>query len=141
MSKIDEQVANDLLTIAHRGGVVNEMYYENSIEGLEEAIRRGYSHVEVDVRITRDSQLVCFHERNLSEITGIDKNIDELALAELRKIAASLNAQIFPTFDEYCARCAGRIKLMVDLKGAHRSAAQYLSLSNRKNDDEIRINE
>jgi glycerophosphoryl diester phosphodiesterase len=41
------------MKIAHRGGFVTETLPENSFSALEEAIRRGYSHVEIDARITR----------------------------------------------------------------------------------------
>ena len=41
-----------VLKIAHRGGVVDEQRSENSIKALNEAIQRGYTHVEIDARIT-----------------------------------------------------------------------------------------
>ena len=77
--------SDSLIIVAHRGGVVNDTLLENSIEGLEEAIRRGYTHLEVDLRTTKDGHVVCFHERNLSEITGINRNIDDLTLEELKE--------------------------------------------------------
>ncbi len=103
--------------IAHRGGVVNDTLSENSIKGLEEAIRRGYTHVEVDARVTLDGHVVCFHDENLLRETGIDKKISELPLSELKQIRLIKSQETIPTFDEFCARCAGRIGIMVDPKG------------------------
>ena len=60
------------ILIAHRGGVVDEERSQNSFKALEEAIRRGYSHVEIDARITADGHVVCFHNDELMEEAGIN---------------------------------------------------------------------
>ena len=75
----------NLLLIAHLGGVVDENIAENSIEGLEEAIARGYTHLEVDARISKDGHVICFHDASLKRETGVDKNISDLTLAEIKK--------------------------------------------------------
>jgi hypothetical protein len=38
----------NFILVAHRGGVVDEERSENSLKALDEAVRRGYTHVEVD---------------------------------------------------------------------------------------------
>ncbi len=108
---------DNLLLIAHLGGVVDENIAENSIEGLEEAIARGYTHLEVDARITKDGHVICFHDENLKGETGVDKMISDLTLEEIKKIKLLRNGGEIPTFEEYAALCAGRIDLMVDIKG------------------------
>jgi len=101
--------------VAHRGGVVDALRGENSLAALDEAVRRGYSHVEVDLRSTRDGVLVCLHDRSLQRTTGAAINIDEVTLAELH---ARVDPAIVPTLDAYCVRAAGRIALMPDVKGS-----------------------
>ncbi|MBP8131200.1 MAG: glycerophosphodiester phosphodiesterase family protein [Candidatus Hydrogenedentes bacterium] len=101
------------LLVAHRGGVVTETTPENSFAALEEAIRRGYTHVEVDVQCTADGYPVCLHDRSLKRAAGVDGLIDKLTLAEVRDRAPE---ERVPGFDAYCQRCAGRIGLMVDIK-------------------------
>jgi len=106
--------------------VVDENISENSVEGLEEAIARGYTHVEVDARITSDGHVVCFHDKNLKRETGVDKNLSDLTLAEVKKLKLLRNQETIPTFEEICALCAGRINLMVDIKGVDdRRLEQY----------------
>lgn len=105
------------IVIAHRGGVVDTNHSENSLSGLEEAIRRGYTHVEVDARCTADGFVVCFHNDSLAEEAGVVGRVSQLPLAKLRRIILIRSQQPIPTFDEFSARCAGRINLMVDLKG------------------------
>jgi len=107
----------DFILVAHRGGVVDKNLSENSLKALDEAVRRGYTHVEVDARCTKDGHVVCFHNNNMKSEAGVDVNISDLALSEVKKIILTRSRENIPTFDEYCARCRGRINLMVDIKG------------------------
>jgi glycerophosphoryl diester phosphodiesterase len=107
----------DLIVIAHRGGVVDGNRPENSLAALQEAIRRGYTHVEIDVRSTLDGAVVCFHDGNLKRETGFDKRLSELNLEELKKYRLKKTGEPIPTLDEFCARCAGKIEVMIDIKG------------------------
>jgi len=102
----------DLLLFAHRG-VVTESIPDNSLAALEEAIRRGYTHVEVDLRATKDGHAVCIHDDSLRLVAGVHKRVSELTLAELR---ARVPVEIVPDFATFCARAAGRIGLMPDIK-------------------------
>ena len=113
----NQMLSKDFILVAHRGGVVDEERSENSIKGLEEAIQRGYTHIEIDARVTKDGHVVCFHDENLKRETGIDKNISDLTLEELKQIKLLKSQEQIPTFEEYCVRCEGRIDVMVDTKG------------------------
>jgi glycerophosphoryl diester phosphodiesterase len=118
--------ASELMVIAHRGGVVDAERSENSILALEEAIIRGYTHVEVDARMTADGHVVCFHNDSLIEEAGVDGEISELSLREITQIVLPRSKEKIPTFDDYCRRCSGRIGVMVDLKGCpERYVTQY----------------
>ncbi len=101
-----------LILIAHRG-VVTDTVTENSLESLEGAIRRGYTHVEVDIRLTKDGHAVCLHDSSLRRTTGVDKRIHEVTLRELR---ALVPVNTVPSFETYCDTAAGRIDLMPDIK-------------------------
>ena len=101
------------ILIAHRG-VVTDTIPENSLPALEESIRRGYTHMEVDIRGTRDGHAVCSHDDSLRRVAGISKLISELTLAELR---ALVPMDLVPDFATFCARSEGRIGVMPDLKG------------------------
>ncbi len=111
--------AKDFILVAHRGGVVDAERSENSIKALDEAVRRGYTHVEVDARCTQDGHAVCFHLNNMKSETGLDVNIEDLTLEEVQKIVLHKSNETIPTFDEFCRRCQGRIQVMVDVKGVN----------------------
>ncbi len=112
-----DKLDKDFILVAHRGGVVDENTSENSIKGLEEAIKRGYTHIEIDARVSKDGHVICFHDENLKRETGIDKNISDLTLEEIKKIKLLRSEEQIPTFHEYCQKCQGRINVMVDTKG------------------------
>lgn len=109
----EPQPKPEFLLVAHRG-VVTDSLTENSLGALEEAIRRGYTHVEVDVVCTDDGQAVCLHDRSLERTTGVARNVDEVTLAELRDLVSE---ELVPSFETFCQRCEGRMDLMLDLKG------------------------
>lgn len=101
-----------LKIIAHRGVVAGTLT-ENSLPSLEETIRRGYTHIEVDVRCTKDGQPVCLHDMSLLRTAHVRKNVHDLTLPELRALVPE---EVVPTFEAFCARCEGRINLMPDVK-------------------------
>ncbi len=104
------------MVIAHRG-VVTETITENSLQSLDAAIERGYTHIEVDLRPTKDGHAVCLHDRSLKRTTGIEKNLDDVTLAELRELVSKDKV---PSFAEFCDHAAGRIQLMADIKDSPR---------------------
>jgi len=101
-----------LLLIAHRG-IVTDTITENSLAALEECIRRGYTHIEVDIRVTKDGHAVCLHDSSLTRTTGIDKRIHEVTLRELREL---VDVNTVPSLRTFCEYAAGRIELMPDIK-------------------------
>ena len=57
------------LIIAHRGDVSKAP--ENTIPAFLSAHGRGADGIELDVRLTRDGQLVVYHDRSLRRIGGV----------------------------------------------------------------------
>ncbi|MDP6040602.1 MAG: glycerophosphodiester phosphodiesterase family protein [Candidatus Latescibacteria bacterium] len=105
------------MIIAHRGGVVDAERSENSFKALREAILRGYTHVEIDARITADGHVICFHNDDLMEEADIEGKISEMPRDEVTEIVLTRSGEKIPTFEDYCAHCAGHIDVMIDLKG------------------------
>ncbi|MCB0833397.1 MAG: hypothetical protein KDC45_08040 [Bacteroidetes bacterium] len=57
-----------LLIIAHRG-VTYSGFPENSLPAFQAVLDEGYDGVEMDVRLTRDKELVVFHDIRLERLT------------------------------------------------------------------------
>jgi len=63
--------------IAHRGLYKNKEIPENSLLAFEKAIEKNYS-IELDINITKDNQIVVFHDEDLKRVCNIDKKIEEI---------------------------------------------------------------
>ncbi|HEU0120566.1 MAG TPA: glycerophosphodiester phosphodiesterase family protein [Bryobacteraceae bacterium] len=102
--------------IAHRGGVVGSEHAENSPASVEAAIRRGYGMIEVDIRRTKDGHAIVQHDESFQRFFGTGAKAGELTWREVQKLRATPGGTRPMDFDELCARCAGRIRLMLDIK-------------------------
>lgn len=104
---------DDLLVVAHRGVVTDEIP-ENSLASLEETIRRGYTHIETDLRMTKDGVIVILHDGSLKRTAGVSKRISDVTVEELHELVSS---ELVPTLEMFCKAAANRIELMPDIKG------------------------
>ncbi len=55
--------------VAHRGQT--EQYPENTLVGLEAALKSGACYVEFDVQSTADNKFVVIHDVELERTTGV----------------------------------------------------------------------
>ncbi len=110
-----------ILTVAHRGA--SAVAPENTLAAFREAVRVGADLIELDIRLSRDNEVVVFHDRDLSRTSDGTGPVDEKTLAELKKIDAGgyfsgqFSGERIPTLDE-TIRCIlpGRIGLCIELK-------------------------
>ncbi len=102
--------------IAHRGGVVEGAFIENSPASVEEAIRRGYWMIEVDVRLSRDGRMVMQHDENFLRYYKEPALVAELPWDRIVRLRADPGGSRPLQFHELAALACGRIRLMMDLK-------------------------
>jgi glycerophosphoryl diester phosphodiesterase len=102
--------------IAHRGGVVDAQHAEDTLASLQEAIRQGYWMVEVDVRRSKDGELVVQHDENFKRIYGVNKKVGDLDWNEILQLRSRIDGQPPCTFAQYAAKCRGKIRVMIDSK-------------------------
>ncbi len=70
---------------AHRG--CSMQYPENSIEAFRRAADTpGVVGIELDVQLTRDGEVVVFHDENVSRLTNVNKEIAGYTLKELKEL-------------------------------------------------------
>ncbi len=106
--------------IAHRGGA--GIAPENTLAAIRQAIRLKADYVEVDVRTTKDGELVIMHDSAVDRTTNGTGNVRDLTLAEIRALkvknafGASFKDQSVPTFDEVLALCRGKVNVYLDHK-------------------------
>ncbi len=102
--------------VAHRGGIVEDLFDEFDPRSIEAAIDSGYWMLEIDVQPTADKQVIVHHDRTLQRIYGDHKTASEMTLAELKKLKAKNGGYAPMTFAEVAAMCRGKVHFMVDIK-------------------------
>ncbi len=70
--------------IAHRGA--GHEFDENTVAACRQSFERGLRGFEVDIRLTRDDQLVLMHDADTSRTTDGVGRIEDLTLAEIQKL-------------------------------------------------------
>lgn len=91
--------------------------YENSIEGLINALDYGVKQVEFDIRVTRCGTPIIYHDESAKSHSGQDVHIADLLYSEFKSIGGAFS--IMPTADalfKAAARHANKAKLLIDIK-------------------------
>jgi len=101
------------LRIGHRGAAALEP--ENTLRGIETALRFGVDMVEVDVRPCADGTLVIAHDDHFKRVTGRRGRVSATALAELKALDVGKGERI-PTLEEVLALLRGRALVNLDQK-------------------------
>ncbi|MFQ5994968.1 MAG: glycerophosphodiester phosphodiesterase family protein [Acidiferrobacterales bacterium] len=73
--------------VAHRG--YPEHYPENTLVGIEAAIRAGARLIEVDVQLSADEVPVLFHDRSLTRVCGVKGTVHHMRFDQLRALHPS----------------------------------------------------
>ena len=90
--------------IAHRGS--SAYAPENTLAAFELAMRQGADVIELDAKLSADGQVVVIHDQTVDRTTPNTGRVNELTLAELRKMDAGSHFDIafkgesIPTLDE-----------------------------------------
>jgi glycerophosphoryl diester phosphodiesterase len=115
---------HDFLFIGHRGYAAK--YPENTLAGFRAAAEAGLEMVELDVRLSRDRQLVVIHDADLVRMSGISRRVDELTWAELQSVDAgawfdpAYSGERIPTLAQVFAELPTRMRINVEIKpGTH----------------------
>lgn len=84
------------LLVAHRGIIAR--YPENSLEGLEVAMRARTPYIEFDIQCTADRQLVLYHDVSMRRTSGVEGDIFDYRFEELRNFSAGEAARFGDRF-------------------------------------------
>ncbi len=109
------------LVVAHRGA--SAYAPENTLAAFDLAARMGVTHIELDVRETRDGQVVVLHDATLERTTNGRGPVADRTLAEVQRLDAgawfgpAFAGERIPTLDAVLARYRGRLHVQVEIKG------------------------
>ena len=106
---------------AHRGlHSEDKSVPENSLEAFRLAGRAGYG-AELDVHLTKDGQVVVFHDYTLDRMCGVPGRVEEKSYDELKLLTLCGTNQRIPLLTEALEVYGGRGPLIVELKTGSRS--------------------
>lgn len=102
--------------IAHRGYHDKQKKIpENSLKAFQRAIDYGYI-IELDVHLLKDKEIIVFHDDNLKRMTGIDKEVKNCTLQEIRKYSLMGTKNTIPTLKEVLSLVNGKVPIIIELK-------------------------
>lgn len=102
------------LTIAHRG--LHDIYPENSIKAYERAIENLYA-IELDIRFTKDRQIVCFHDRHIRRLLKAKGKIKRLSYEDILKYYIKGSTERVPLLKDVLKLVAGKVPILIEVKG------------------------
>ena len=100
---------------AHRG-LWGRGVPENSLSAFRLAAERGFA-IELDVQLSRDGEVMVFHDYTLTRMCKIEQKLAELTAQELGALSLAGTAEGIPTLKEVLAVVDGRVPLLIELKG------------------------
>ena len=114
---------NGTQVVCHRGA--NKIAPENTLAAGHACLAAGFSHLEIDVHVTADRQLVVIHDATLERTTSGTGRVGDNTLDELRKLSAGewfspfFRHEKIPTLDEVLALATHYTsKLYIELKSS-----------------------
>ncbi len=102
--------------IAHRGVHDSPDVAENSLGAFRLAIEDGRP-IEIDVHLSADGVPVVIHDGSLSRVCGVDLQVKELTVAEIKKHPLIKGGEEIPTLAEVLEAVDGRVPLLIEIKG------------------------
>ena len=123
---INAQYLDKVTITAHRGDC--SAAPENTLAAFELAIENGADIIELDVRQTKDGEIVVMHDESLKRVCGVNKKVGKLTYEELQKYSPGKkyrgpNEELYreekiPTLQEVIDLVGDRAKLNIELKPA-----------------------
>lgn len=109
-----------VLIAAHRGAHLEAP--ENSLKAFQETIDMGIDIIELDVRCSKDGQLVVIHDKTVDRTTNGKGAVDSLSFDEIRKLRLLNKGKLtdlqVPTLREALLLAKGKILVDLDIKSA-----------------------
>lgn len=102
--------------IAHRGA--SRQAPENTLKAFRLALSQNADGLELDVRLTRDHQLIVFHDPDLSRTTTGTGRVSRTPYSIIRTLQTDQGQKV-PLLEEVLDEFAGTLPINIELKTSH----------------------
>ena len=118
-----------MIIMGHRGAAALEP--ENTLLSIGRAMEIGVNAVEIDVRLSKDKEIVVIHDSTVDRTTDGTGPVCSLTLDELKKLDAGKGQRI-PTLQEVIDFIDKKVELVIELKeeGTVKSVFELIKRSN-----------
>lgn len=99
--------------VAHRG--YPKKHPENTLSSFLTAVELGFTHLELDVHLSKDGIPVVIHDHTIDRMTNGTGRVVDYTASELRSFQMEQDEHI-PTLDEVLHALKGKIQLNIELK-------------------------
>ncbi len=115
--KLFDNKSKYVTVVAHRGDWRNSP--ENSIQAFKSCIEMGVDMIEIDVRKTKDNELVIIHDATVDRTTNGKGKVADLTLEEVKKLRLRAGHGVVtrhevPTLEEVLNLCKGKVLINID---------------------------
>jgi glycerophosphoryl diester phosphodiesterase len=122
-------MANTTQRVAHRGGSL--LAPENTLAAFRNAFTLATDAIELDVQMSRDGQLIVFHDNTLERLTNGEGNILDRDFNYLRSLNAAAHfkggwpvLQQIPTLREVLELARSRKQVYIEIKTSKRDGVE-----------------
>ncbi len=115
------------LVLGHRG--IPLEHQESTLAGFERLIELGIPGAELDVLLTKDEQIIVFHDENAERLTGVNKRIDEMDWEEVKELRIQKQIDMgdgncyeydsekpIPLLEQVLEACGDKLAINIELK-------------------------
>ncbi len=117
---IDRLKGKEFEIIAHKGA--SGIAPENTIVAFQKALDLGVDMIELDVRHTKDEEIIVFHDSTLERTTNGRGLVEDKTLSEIKELDAGswfhpdYVGEKIPTLKEVLDLVDGRCKVLIEIK-------------------------
>ena len=108
--------SEEIFLFGHRGAP--SLAPENTKESFVKAFEAGIKGVELDVQLSKDKELIVFHDLDMENITGSPKLIEDMDYSEIRTLSHANNFHI-PLLKEILDICPREKYINIEIKSRH----------------------
>jgi len=97
----------------HRG-LAKKKFKENTLSAFKYSFKKKYG-IETDLQVTKDNELICFHDFNLRRKFNLNKNVKDINYSSLKKISNKRKAPV-PKLKDLLRISRNKYSLLLEIK-------------------------
>ena len=97
----------------HRG-LAKKNFKENTLSAFKYSFKKKYG-IETDLQVTKDDQLICFHDFNLRRKFNLNKNVKDINYSTLKEISNKRKAPV-PKLKDLLRISRNKYPLLLEIK-------------------------